>query len=105
MSAVAEKSRPGPAAGEGERPASGAAILRGAHLAVVPLDRAMRDPAYRIADHYVGSDGDEWLTRWSLTLHKDLPYGSLPKVPDDIAADDAELEAGAQNVTTMPPSR
>jgi hypothetical protein len=26
----------------------------------------MKDPAYRIADTYVGPDRDEWLTRWSL---------------------------------------
>ena len=69
-----------------------AAILDKAHLTVVPLDTAMRDPAYKIADTYVGPDGDEWLTRWSLTLHRDLPYASIPPVPADIAAADAKLE-------------
>jgi peptidoglycan-N-acetylglucosamine deacetylase len=41
----------------------------------------MKDPAYGIADTYVGPDGDEWLTRWSLTLHKDLPWSTFPHVP------------------------
>jgi peptidoglycan/xylan/chitin deacetylase (PgdA/CDA1 family) len=70
-----------------------AAILDKAHLDVVPLDTAMRDPAYKIADTYVGPDGDEWLTRWSLTLHRDLPYAAIPQVPADIAAADEKLEA------------
>ena len=69
-----------------------AAIFDKAHLTIVPLDTAMRDPAYTIADTYVGPDGDEWLTRWSLTLHRDLPYASIPEVPTDIAAWDARLE-------------
>jgi peptidoglycan/xylan/chitin deacetylase (PgdA/CDA1 family) len=69
-----------------------AAILDRAHLTVVPLDTAMKDPAYRTADTYVGPDGDEWLTRWSLTLHRSLPYASIPAVPADIAAADAKLE-------------
>ncbi len=72
-----------------------AAILRQNELRSVTLDRALRDPAYKIPDTYVGSDGDEWVTRWSLTLHKDLPYASLPRVPDDIAALDAKIEAAS----------
>lgn len=70
-----------------------ATLLRQNALRSVTLDRALKDPAYRIADTYVGPDGDEWVTRWSLTLHKSLPYASLPKVPDDIAALDAKIEA------------
>lgn len=70
-----------------------AAILKQARLKSITLAQAMKDPAYRIADTYAGPDGDEWLTRWSLTLHKGLPYGSLPAVPADIAAYDAKLEA------------
>jgi len=83
-----------------------AAILAKAHLDVVPLDTAMRDPAYKIADTYVGPDGDEWLTRWSLTLHRDLPYASIPEVPADIAAADEKLEAepaAAPAKPAMPP--
>ena len=69
-----------------------AAILGDAQLKVVPLQRVMRDPAYRIADTYVGPDGIEWLERWSKTLHRDLPWDSMPAVPSDIAAADAKLE-------------
>ncbi len=38
-------------------------ILRRNDLQPVTLDRAMRDPAYKIADTYAGPDGDEWLSR------------------------------------------
>lgn len=59
-------------------------ILLRQGLHPVPLETAMKDPAYRIADTYVGSNGIGWLARWSLTLHKDLPWSSLPHVPADI---------------------
>jgi hypothetical protein len=68
-------------------------ILQKNDLKSVTLDQAMKDPAYRIPDNYVGPDGDEWLTRWSLTLHENLPYGVLPHVPEDIATYDAKVEA------------
>jgi hypothetical protein len=67
-------------------------ILRVNHLRTVALDRAMHDPAYTIADTYVGPDGEEWLSRWSLTLHKDLPWNSFPEPPADIVAADNRLE-------------
>lgn len=70
-------------------------ILRDAKLRVVPLDVAMRDPAYRTVDGYVGSDGNEWLERWALTLNRDLPFESIPKVPSAIVQRDARLEAAA----------
>ena len=60
-------------------------ILEAQGLHNVPLEKAVADPAYRIADAYVGTDGVEWLTRWSLTLHKDLPWASFPHLPADIA--------------------
>ncbi|MET3825282.1 peptidoglycan/xylan/chitin deacetylase (PgdA/CDA1 family) [Sphingomonas sp. PvP055] len=69
-----------------------AAILRDQHLRVVSLDTAMRDPAYRTPDTYVGPNGDGWLDRWALTLHRSLPYASLPTVPKAIIAEDARLE-------------
>ena len=70
-----------------------AGIMRDARLRVVPLDVAMRDPAYRTADAYIGPDGNEWLERWALTLHRDLPFESIPKVPHMIVEQDAQLEA------------
>lgn len=70
-------------------------IFRDAKLRVVPLAVAMRDPAYRTIDGYVGPDGNEWLERWALTLHRDLPFESIPKVPSAIVERDARLEAAA----------
>jgi peptidoglycan/xylan/chitin deacetylase (PgdA/CDA1 family) len=70
-----------------------ATILDGEHLRAVTLDRAMADPAYRLKDRYAGPDGDEWLSRWADTFHKDLPYESLPEVPADIAAAEARIAA------------
>jgi len=63
-----------------------AAILRQDDLHAVTIDRAMRDPAYKIPDTYYGPDGKQWLTRWSLALRKPLPWSTLPQVPADIAA-------------------
>jgi peptidoglycan/xylan/chitin deacetylase (PgdA/CDA1 family) len=62
-----------------------ARILKQQKLHAVSIESAMTDPAYTITDTYVGPDGDEWLTRWSLTLHKDLPWATLPRLPTDIA--------------------
>lgn len=70
-----------------------AAILRDARLRPITLDAALRDPAYRTADHYVGPDGNEWLERWSHTLHKRLPFETMPTVPKAVVAGDARLEA------------
>jgi len=69
-----------------------AAILRDNHLHPTTLDAAMNDPAYNIADTYVGPDGDEWLSRWSLTLHKELPWDSYVDPPKDIQDEDNRLE-------------
>ena len=69
-----------------------AATLRREHLHVVSLDQAMGDPAYRIADRYVGPNGIEWLERWSQTLHRSLPFDTLPPVPNWIVKEDAAFE-------------
>lgn len=76
-------------------------ILRRQHLRPASLDRAIADPAYAIPDTYYGLDGDSWLTRWALTLHKDLPWGSLPHPPDDIVNASARLDAAMR----VPPPR
>lgn len=70
-----------------------ARILRRNGLRAISLDRAMEDPAYKISDNYAGPDGDEWLSRWSRTLHKDLPWASFPEPPADIAAENDRLDA------------
>ena len=72
-----------------------AAILRANDLKPVTLDRAMTDPAYAIADDYVGAAGNPWVIRWALTLHKDMPWKTLPRPPADIAAIDARIEGAA----------
>jgi peptidoglycan-N-acetylglucosamine deacetylase len=69
-----------------------AAILKANQLRPVTLDSAMKDPAYGIADTYVGPDGDEWLSRWSLTLHRDLPWDSYVDPPKDIQDEDNRLD-------------
>ncbi|MBV9840720.1 MAG: polysaccharide deacetylase family protein [Sphingomonadaceae bacterium] len=68
-----------------------AAILANNHLKPVRLETAMRDPVYRIRDDYGGPDGDEWLSRWSFTFHKDLPFESFPAVPAGIDATEKAL--------------
>jgi peptidoglycan/xylan/chitin deacetylase (PgdA/CDA1 family) len=64
-----------------------AAMLRRQRLHAVTLQEAMKDPAYRTPDPYVGKDGIEWLERWSLELHKDLPWDSYRDVPEWVHAE------------------
>jgi peptidoglycan/xylan/chitin deacetylase (PgdA/CDA1 family) len=71
-----------------------AAIFRANGLSFTSLAEAMKDPAYAIPDAYVGENGIGWVTRWSLSLNKPMPWASLPKVPDDIVKADAALESG-----------
>jgi peptidoglycan/xylan/chitin deacetylase (PgdA/CDA1 family) len=68
------------------------AILRSNDLRAISLDEAMTDPVYQTPDTYAGPDGDEWLSRWSLTLHRDLPWASFPQPPADIAAENDRLD-------------
>ena len=63
------------------------AIIKRHNLRPVTLEKAMRDPAYKIHDPYVGPEGVEWLERWSLELHKDLPWESYSEPPEDIHAE------------------
>ena len=70
-----------------------AAILTANDLHGVTLDQAMSDPAYSLVDTYAGPDGLEWLTRWSLVLHKELPWATLPPEPPGMEAADAALDA------------
>ncbi len=69
-----------------------AAIFKRHSLHPVSLDKAMRDPAYQIPDPYVGKDGIEWLERWSLTLHKDLPWDDFADPPADIQAEYKKID-------------
>jgi len=62
-----------------------AALLRHAHLRSVDLAEALRDPVYRLPDHYAGKDGIGWLERWAIDRHRDLPDGDEDP-PADIKA-------------------
>ena len=53
-------------------------ILERHDLHAVTLATAVADPAYDTPDSYVGPDGLSWLTRWSLTVKKPLPWKTLP---------------------------
>ncbi|HLZ76864.1 polysaccharide deacetylase family protein [Phenylobacterium sp.] len=69
-----------------------AAILKANDLKAVTLARAMTDPAYVMAEDAVGTNGNQWVSRWAETLKKPMPWASLPKPPADIAAIDNRLE-------------
>ena len=59
-------------------------ILKRRGLKGVTLEEAMKDPAYRIHDPYVGHDGIDWIERWSNELHKELPWDSWQDPPEQI---------------------
>ena len=61
-----------------------AAILARRRLRGVTLEEAMRDPAYRLRDPYVGHDGIDWMERWSGELHRGLPWASWQDPPKQI---------------------
>lgn len=63
-----------------------ARLLKHADLRSVTLTEAMRDPAYRTRDDYAGKNGINWLERWALTLHKNLPVEGDVDPPKDIQA-------------------
>lgn len=64
-----------------------AALLKRHKLRAVTLEKAMKDPAYRTPDTYVGADGIDWLERWSDALHKPLPWNTFRDPPKDIQAE------------------
>ena len=64
-----------------------ARMLRKAQLRPVSLRQAMRDPAYRRPETYVGKDGPDWLDRWAMAANKDLPELGDDDPPADIQAD------------------
>lgn len=69
-----------------------AEILKANDLKPVTLARAMTDPAYAMAEEAVGANGNPWVSRWAITLHKDMPWKTLPVPPADIKAIDSRLE-------------
>jgi len=47
----------------------------------VPLDEALKDPAYQTADNYTGPYGYPWPHRWAITLGKDPDFKNAPDPP------------------------
>lgn len=69
-----------------------AKILRQNDLRPVRLEAAMKDPAYAASDDWADPDGDEWLSRWSHILGRDLPWDTFPDPPANIAAESDRLD-------------
>ena len=72
-----------------------AQILKANDLKPVTLARAMTDPAYAMAEDAVGANGNQWVSRWALSLHKDMPWKTLPVPPAEIKAMDDRLQGAA----------
>jgi peptidoglycan/xylan/chitin deacetylase (PgdA/CDA1 family) len=70
-------------------------ILADNDLKPVTLTKAMDEAAYEIPDDPTTTNGQPWIARWALVLHKDMPWNTLPRPPADIAAADARLSGGA----------
>lgn len=64
-----------------------AILLKKNQLNPVTLEKAMRDPAYKIHDRYAGKEGLEWIERWALELHKELPWDDFTEPPAEIQAE------------------
>jgi len=56
------------------------AMFRRRGYAFVTLDEALKDPAYRLPESYVGRGGFSWIHRWS--RHKGLPNRGEPDPPE-----------------------
>jgi peptidoglycan/xylan/chitin deacetylase (PgdA/CDA1 family) len=61
------------------------AMMRRRGYRIVPLDRALEDPAYQLADEYAGPGGFSWIHRWSKT--KGMPGKGEPEEPAFVRAD------------------
>ncbi|HEX2190189.1 MAG TPA: polysaccharide deacetylase family protein [Longimicrobiaceae bacterium] len=46
-------------------------MLRGRGYGFVPIETALRDPAYQLPDTYIDAQGVSWLQRWAVTQEKD----------------------------------
>lgn len=79
-----------------------AILLRKAHLRPVSLAQAMRDPAYRTRDTYIGTDGPDWLDRWSIAANKDLPVAGDDFPPADIQADYDRVDNDRSGASRVP---
>lgn len=61
--------------------------LRTRDYRFVPIDEAVRDPAYAHADGYRGGGGISWLHRWAMAEQKPREFfAGEPEVPKDVMA-------------------
>lgn len=56
------------------------AMFRRRGYTFVTLDEALKDPAYRVPESYVGRGGFSWIHRWS--RHKGMPNRGEPEPPE-----------------------
>jgi hypothetical protein len=61
------------------------AMMKRRNYRIVPLDRALDDPAYQLADEYAGPGGFSWIHRWSKS--KGMPGKGEPDEPEFVRAD------------------
>jgi peptidoglycan/xylan/chitin deacetylase (PgdA/CDA1 family) len=57
-------------------------MLRGRGYRLVPLDQALRDPAFDSPDSYAGPAGISWLHRWALTRGREYVLTPEPSAPE-----------------------
>ncbi|HEV8660206.1 MAG TPA: hypothetical protein VGS96_16490 [Thermoanaerobaculia bacterium] len=58
-----------------------AAMIRKRGYKFVSVEEALRDPAYRRGDSYVGGRGISWLHRWALDMGKPAPDQPEVNIP------------------------
>ena len=54
-------------------------MMRARGYRFIPMSAALKDPAYRRPDVYVGSNGISWLQRWALA--EKIPFRPEPREP------------------------
>ncbi len=74
-------------------------MLRSRGYQIIPLARALEDPAYRSSDEYVGRRGISWIHRWS--KEKGMAVKDEPAPPEWVMkAFAAGREAGSASERT-----
>jgi photosystem II stability/assembly factor-like uncharacterized protein/peptidoglycan/xylan/chitin deacetylase (PgdA/CDA1 family) len=67
------------------------AMLRRREYEVIPLEKALADPAYQLPNTYAGTGGFSWIHRWSRT--KGMPSKGEPDEPQWLVQAHAALQA------------
>lgn len=58
-----------------------AELFEGRGYTFIPLEEALEDPAYQLADTYTGPGGVSWLYRWATTAGERYSWRSEPEPP------------------------